>query len=76
MVGGLYGVDLGHVFCGESMFSKVPNASKYALITMAQELLEENYALVDCQLYTSHLESLGGELIPRAKFLEILEAKH
>lgn len=76
LVGGLYGVDLGHVFFGESMFSKVPNASKYAFITMAQELLEENYALVDCQLHTPHLESLGGELISRAKFLEILQAKH
>lgn len=74
LVGGLYGVDLGHVFCGESMFSRVSNASKYAFISMVQELGEKNYALIDCQVYTPHLESLGGELIPRARFLEILKA--
>lgn len=73
LVGGLYGIDLGHVFCGESMFSKVPNASKYALVKMVQELQEKNYKLIDCQVYTPHLERMGGELIPRKAFLKILQ---
>ncbi|MEM8999381.1 MAG: leucyl/phenylalanyl-tRNA--protein transferase [Bacteroidota bacterium] len=72
LVGGLYGVDLGHVFCGESMFSKVPNASKFALVLMVQELLDKKYKIIDCQVYTKHLESLGAETIPRKKFLKIL----
>ncbi len=74
LVGGLYGVDLGHVFCGESMFSKVSNASKFALITLARELEEKNYSLIDCQLHTSHLESLGAEEISRQEYLGILKA--
>ncbi len=74
LVGGLYGVDLGHVFCGESMFSKVSNASKFALITLARELDEKNYSLIDCQLHTSHLESLGAEEISRQEYLGILKA--
>ena len=73
LVGGLYGVDLGGVFCGESMFSKVSNASKYAFIKLAQELSEKGYALIDCQVHTKHLQSLGGEEIPRKKFIGILE---
>jgi len=72
LVGGLYGVDLGHVFCGESMFSKADNASKYALIMAASQLEEENYTLIDCQLHTKHLESLGAEEISRNRYLEIL----
>ena len=72
LVGGLYGVDLGHIFCGESMFSKADNASKFAFISMAQELENKNYLLIDCQLYTKHLESLGAEEISRTKFIEIL----
>ena len=75
LVGGLYGVDLGHVFCGESMFSKVSNASKYAFITLARELEEKNYRLIDCQLHTSHLQSLGAEEIPREEYLRILNAQ-
>lgn len=75
LVGGLYGVDLGHVFCGESMFSRVSNASKYALIMLAQELQEKNYRLLDCQLYTSHLESLGAEEISRRRYINILQSK-
>ncbi|SNY94643.1 leucyl/phenylalanyl-tRNA--protein transferase [Flagellimonas pacifica] len=75
LVGGLYGVDLGHVFCGESMFSKVPNASKYAFIKMVQELQDKSYELVDCQVHTDHLESLGAGEIPREEFLKILQAK-
>lgn len=72
LVGGLYGIDLGHVFCGESMFSLKSNASKFALIHLARELQKKDYKLIDCQLYTPHLESLGAEEIPRKDFIEIL----
>ena len=73
LVGGLYGVDLGKVFCGESMFSSVSNASKYAFIKLAEELASKNYSIVDCQVYTEHLASLGAEEIPRAELIKILE---
>ncbi len=76
LVGGLYGVDLGHVFCGESMFSLVDNASKFALIKLAEELERCGYALIDCQLYTPHLESMGGEEIPRESFLKMLKREY
>ncbi len=72
LVGGLYGIDLGHVFCGESMFSKVSNASKVAFIYLAQKLEKEKYSLIDCQVYNDHLASLGAEEITREKFMEIL----
>ena len=75
LVGGLYGVDLGHVFCGESMFSKVSNASKFAFISLARELEAKNYSLIDCQLHTTHLQSLGAEEIPREEYLRILKAQ-
>lgn len=75
LVGGLYGVDLGHVFCGESMFSLRPNASKFAFIKMAQELEQKGYEIIDCQVHTDHLESLGAELIPRKRFMDILRSK-
>jgi len=73
LVGGLYGIDLGHVFCGESMFSLVSNASKYAFIKLAKDLEIANYKIIDCQVYTEHLESLGAEEIERSQFLEILK---
>ncbi len=73
LVGGLYGIDLGHVFCGESMFSKVSNASKFAFIKLAKDLEEQNYKFIDCQVYTEHLASLGAEEIPRKKFLKLLQ---
>src|SRR5690606_8720693 len=73
LVGGLYGVDLGHVFCGESMFSKSSNASKFAFIQLAQDLQQKNYRLIDCQIYNPHLESLGAEEISRKEFIGILE---
>ncbi|MEO0528285.1 MAG: leucyl/phenylalanyl-tRNA--protein transferase [Bacteroidota bacterium] len=73
LVGGLYGINLGYIFCGESMFSTKSNASKFAFIKMAQELAQKKYRLIDCQLYTKHLESLGAEEIPRAQFIKILE---
>jgi len=73
LVGGLYGIDLGHVFCGESMFSLVSNASKLAFINLTQKLEEEHYKLIDCQVYNSHLESLGADEISREAFLKILK---
>lgn len=72
LVGGLYGIDLGDIFCGESMFSTVSNASKFAFIKMAEEMQQKNYKLIDCQLHTNHLESLGAEEISRADFINIL----
>jgi len=73
LVGGLYGIDLGHIFCGESMFSKVSNASKVAFVSLVNKLKNENYKLLDCQVYNSHLESLGCREIDRDEFMEILK---
>lgn len=75
LVGGLYGVDLGHVFCGESMFSKVSNASKVAFISLVKHLEEENYKLLDCQVYNPHLNSLGCREIDREEFMGILKSE-
>jgi len=72
LVGGLYGIDLGTIFCGESMFSHISNASKIAFIYLVEKLKNENYSLIDCQVYTSHLESLGAEEIPRSDYLKYL----
>ena len=72
LVGGLYGIDLGTVFSGESMFSKANNASKVALISLAKELKKNKYKLIDCQVPTQHLVSMGAESIPRAEFLTYL----
>ncbi|MFX0556362.1 leucyl/phenylalanyl-tRNA--protein transferase [Maribacter sp. CXY002] len=74
LIGGLYGIDLGTVFCGESMFSLKSNASKFAFIKLAQELKEKNYKLIDCQLYTEHLASLGAIEISRKEFIKLLKA--
>ena len=74
LVGGLYGVDLGHVFCGESMFSKVPNASKVGFAWLVNYLKENNYLLLDCQVYNDHLHLLGGVEISRDNFMKILQA--
>ncbi len=73
LVAGLYGVDLGNIFCGESMFSKVSNMSKVAFIYLTEKLKKEHYKLIDCQVYNIHLASLGAEEIPRVKFIEILD---
>ena len=73
LVGGLYGIDLGHVFCGESMFSLRSNASKFAFIKMAEQLGGQKYRVIDCQVHTDHLESMGAELIPRKEFVELLQ---
>nr|WP_294936187.1 leucyl/phenylalanyl-tRNA--protein transferase [uncultured Flavobacterium sp.] len=75
LVGGLYGIDLGHIFCGESMFAKVANASKVAFIHLVNYLKENNYLLLDCQVYTEHLESLGAVEIDREDFMTILKTK-
>lgn len=73
LVGGLYGVALGRVFCGESMFADVANASKYAFITLVRELEQRGYWLVDCQMHTPHLERFGAEHISRREFTRLLE---
>ena len=73
LVGGLYVIDLGHVFCGESMFSLVSNASKVAFIALVEQLKEKNYKLLDCQVYNPHLESLGCREIKRNEFMRILK---
>lgn len=72
LVGGLYGVSIGRVFFGESMFSRVRDASKVAFINLARQLENWNFALVDCQVYSPHLASLGASSIPRAQFLQQL----
>lgn len=72
LVGGLYGIDLGNVFCGESMFSESSNASKIAFIYLVQKLEQENYSLIDCQVYNDHLASMGAREIPREEFLKML----
>jgi leucyl/phenylalanyl-tRNA--protein transferase len=73
LAGGCYGIRLGRVFFGESMFAKKPNASKAAFLSLAALLFEDDTALIDCQVYTSHLESLGGEEISRNDYLAILK---
>ena len=73
LVGGLYGVDLGHFFCGESMFSTVSNASKVAFISLVNHLKNHNYRLLDCQVYNAHLESLGCREVDRSSFMELLK---
>lgn len=74
LVGGLYGVDLGHVFCGESMFSRVSNASKIAFVTLIKYLNENNYKLLDCQVHNDHLEKLGAIEISRETFMKVLNS--
>lgn len=73
LVGGLYGISIGKCFFGESMFSTMSNASKAAFITLCKKLEEKEYIMVDCQVYTEHLESLGAVNISREKFLELVE---
>jgi leucyl/phenylalanyl-tRNA---protein transferase len=74
LVGGLYGIRLGRVFFGESMFSLASNASKFAFIRYTQQLQAEGVELIDCQVYTQHLESLGARMIPRRMFIQQLNA--
>jgi leucyl/phenylalanyl-tRNA---protein transferase len=73
VVGGLYGIRMGKVFFGESMFSKQSNASKYAFIKYTQLLQKEAVQLIDCQVYTEHLESMGAKMIDRPVFINLLK---
>jgi len=73
LVGGLYGVQIGKVFFGESMFANKSNASKFAFIKYVQLLQKKGIELIDCQVYTPHLASLGAQLISRQYFLALLE---
>lgn len=73
LAGGLYGIKLGKVFFGESMFSKASNASKYAFIKYVQQLKEEGIELIDCQVYTAYLESWGARMIDRREFVQLLQ---
>jgi leucyl/phenylalanyl-tRNA--protein transferase len=73
LIGGLYGIKMGKVFFGESMFSTESNASKFAFIKFVQQLKTEGIELIDCQVYTEHLESLGARMITRTEFTEYLQ---
>ena len=74
LAGGLYGVRIGNVFFGESMFSAVKNASKYAFINFVQHLSKDDVKLIDCQMQTNHLLSLGATMIPRSAFTSLLKS--
>lgn len=73
LVGGLYGVSLGRIFFGESMFAHVSNASKTGFITLVGKLAERGFQLIDSQVYTAHLDSLGAESIPRRNYIQLLK---
>ena len=73
LVGGLYGVSIGSVFFGESMFSTMTDASKVAFAYFVKHIEQSGFRLIDCQVYTSHLQSLGAELITRQEFIEKLD---
>lgn len=73
LVGGIYGVRLGKVFFGESMFSKKSNASKFAFINLVRNLKADGLELVDCQMYSAHLETLGARMISRSAFRKKLD---
>ncbi|MGF7040999.1 leucyl/phenylalanyl-tRNA--protein transferase [Mucilaginibacter lappiensis] len=70
LVGGIYGVQVGHVFCGESMFSRASNASKTSLIHLCQS---GQFELIDCQVHTEHLESMGARMISREQYMTVLK---
>lgn len=73
LVGGLYGIQIGSVFCGESMFSEVANASKLALIHLCQHF---DFELIDCQIYSEHLASLGAKFISGTAYYEVLQKQN
>ena len=73
LVAGIYGVRIGKIFFGESMFSRITNASKFAFIKFVQQLKEEDVKLIDCQMRTDHLVSLGATMIARKQFMEVLK---
>ncbi len=72
MIGGLYGVSIGRMFFGESMFARRPDASKVALAALVRLLRSAGFAVIDCQQTTAHLSSLGAREIPREEFLQIV----
>jgi len=74
LVGGLYGIALGKAFFGESMFSAQPNASKLALVALSRQLESRGFGLIDCQVHSDHLVSMGAEALPRRDFQEALTA--
>ena len=71
LAGGIYGLSLGRVFYGESMFGRVDDASKVGLVGLVQRLRSWKYELIDCQIHSAHLRSLGSTLIPRRRFIEL-----
>ena len=71
LVGGFYGVQIGNVFCGESMFAKVSNASKAGFLNFIVK--NKDLELIDCQIHSEHLESLGARMIPKLEYLKILK---
>lgn len=73
LAGGLYGIALGRMFFGESMFSRQPDASKVALVHLARQMQARGFVLIDCQLPSAHLSRLGSHLMPRQQFLALLE---
>lgn len=72
LAGGLYGMAIGAVFFGESMFSRERDASKIALVALARHLASSGFGLIDCQMHTAHLESLGARAVPRLRFSQLL----
>lgn len=74
LAGGLYGIRLEKIFFGESMFSLAPNASKFAFISYIRQMQQQDLQLIDCQVYTEHLESLGARMIQRSAFIDILKS--
>ncbi len=72
LIGGLYGVSLGRIFFGESMFSLITNASKVALVNLVLKLKEKKFLMIDSQIFTPHISYMGGKNIPRKKYLELL----
>ncbi|HNA92015.1 MAG TPA: leucyl/phenylalanyl-tRNA--protein transferase [Chitinophagaceae bacterium] len=73
LVGGLYGIKMGKVFFGESMFSIESNASRFAFTKYVHQLIAEQVELIDCQIYSDYLESMGAEMIPRTAFTQLLQ---
>jgi len=73
LVGGLYGIAIGKVFFGESMFSRISDASKVALVNLTQTISDKGFKLIDCQVHSSHLQSLGAEPMQRELFVDILD---
>ena len=73
LAGGLYGVSIGRIFFGESMFTRITDASKVAFVALTRQLERWHFPLIDCQVHTSHLESLGASLMPRPRFTQLLQ---